>query len=233
MEILDEDNHIIVCYKPVGILSQEDESGDIDMLRMIKGYIKEKYNKPGEVYTGLVHRLDRNTDGVMVFAKTSKAASRLSEAIKKHEFNKCYLAVVEGRFKYKNATGVLEDKLSKDERNKKSFVDKNGKPSKLEYTVLDIIKKDNQEYSLIKVKLLTGRHHQIRVQFSSRGFPLYGDIKYGSSNEIGNQYALSCYYLSFIHPTLKELREYFYFKPNHIFKCFYQNDDFLEYYKLK
>ena len=144
-------------------------------------YLKEKYNKPGNVYLGLVHRLDRPVSGIMVFAKTSKSASRLSKQIADKEFKKTYYAVIKGNLKEKD---TLVDYLAKDNKKNISFVttkDK-GKYSKLDYTITD--KVDN--LNLVKINLETGRPHQIRVQFSSRGFPLYGDIKYGNKNELGN-----------------------------------------------
>lgn len=177
LEILYEDNHIIVALKPYNIPSQSDKTNDVDMLSLVKEYIKEKYQKPGDVYVGLVHRLDRPVGGVMVFAKTSKAASRLSESIRNKSFSKTYLAVVNGRFDDTN--GVLEDYLWKDEALNMSKVvskdKKNAKLARLTYKVL-VTEKD---LSLVKINLETGRHHQIRVQFSNAGHSLYGDQKYG------------------------------------------------------
>ena len=141
VKILYEDNHLLVVVKPAGIPSQADKTGDEDMLTILKEYIKEKYNKPGEVYLGLVHRLDRMTSGVMVFARTSKAASRLSKNIREGDFKKRYLAVVNGHMKIENKAVVLENYLVKDERNNVSKVCnkdvKNAKLASLEYTVLD------------------------------------------------------------------------------------------------
>ena len=155
MEILYEDNHIIVVNKPQGVASQPDSTKDEDMLTMLKKYVKEKYNKPGNVYLGLVHRLDRPVGGVMVFAKTSKAASRLSEEVRNKTFKKRYLAVVDGNFKEKS--GILEDYLYKDERNNISKVvnkeKKNSKLAKLEYEVLNY--DDKRELSLVKINLFT------------------------------------------------------------------------------
>ena len=199
LEILYEDNHVIVVYKEANILSQSDDTKDKDLLTIIKEYIKEKYNKPGNVYVGLVHRLDRPVEGVMVFAKSSKAASRLSEQIKKKEFNKHYLAIINGILPEKK--GEFRDKLLKQE-NGNTIVSKDGKESILEYEVLK--EKDNK--SLVRIKLITGRHHQIRVQFSSRGYPLVGDQRYG--NKDNKQICLCSYQLSFIHPTTKELLKF-------------------------
>lgn len=196
--ILYEDNHIIVVEKKINIPVQEDESKDEDLLTIIKKYIKDKYNKPGNVYLGLVHRLDRPVGGVMVFAKTSKAASRLSDQVRTHQISKKYYAVVEGKL---NKEGTLKDKLFKDSKNNIVRVDKNGKDSELSYKLVNT--KDN--LSLVDIDLKTGRSHQIRVQFSSRNNPLYGDQKYNKGAKVGQQIALFAYSLSFYHPTTKEL----------------------------
>ena len=205
--VLYEDNHVIVVVKEPNILSQEDSTKDKDLLTMVKEYIKEKYYKPGNVYLGLVHRLDRPVGGVMVFARSSKAASRLSESIKKHEgFEKSYLAVVNGILKEKK--GTFKDYLLKKEDGNTIVTDKtHGKESILNYEVLS--EKDNM--SLVKIDLVTGRHHQIRVQFASRKHSLYGDARYGEYN--GESICLWAYKISFIHPTTKEKKE-FVFLPN-------------------
>ena len=199
LEILYEDNHIIVVVKPFNILSQSDDTKDIDMLTLIKSYLKEKYNKPGNVYLGLINRLDRPTGGIMVFAKTSKAASRLSEQIRLNLFTKKYLAIVNGYFDEK--VGVLEDYILKKEDNS-SVISNLGKYAKLEYEVL----KEKSNLSLVNILLHTGRHHQIRVQFASRNHPLYGDQRYGKKDL--KQLALFAYYLSFNHPVTKEKLEF-------------------------
>ena len=199
LEILYEDNHIIVVVKPFNILSQSDDTKDIDMLTLIKSYLKEKYNKPGNVYLGLIHRLDRPTGGIIVFAKTSKAASRLSEQIRLNLFTKKYLAIVSGYFDEK--TGVFEDYILKKEDNS-SVISNLGKYAKLEYEVL----KEKSNLSLVNILLHTGRHHQIRVQFASRNHPLYGDQRYGKASK--KQLALFAYYLSFNHPVTKEKLEF-------------------------
>lgn len=203
MKVIYEDNQIIVVEKEPNIPSQKDKTGDIDMLTMVKQYIKEKYNKPGEVYLGLVHRLDRPVGGVMVFARTSKSASRLSEQVRNKIFKKRYLAVVDG--KIKNIKGTLEDYLYKDERNNISkVVDKNKKNSKLaklDYEVLDYDEKRN--LSLVKIILYTGRHHQIRVQFANFKHSLYGDQKYGVRGK-QKQIRLWAYELEIEHPVKKE-----------------------------
>ena len=198
INVLYEDNHIIVVEKKINIPVQEDDSKDKDLLTIIKEYLKEKYNKPGNVYLGLVHRLDRPVGGVMVFAKTSKAASRLSDQVRTHKIEKKYYAVVEGKLKDE---GVLKDKLLKDSKTNMVRVDSKGKDAELSYKVIS--RKDN--YNLVDIDLKTGRSHQIRVQFSSRGNPLYGDQRYNKNAKVGQQIALFAHSLSFYHPTTKEL----------------------------
>lgn len=203
LKVIYEDNHIIVVEKIPNVPSQSDKTGDIDMLTMVKQYIKEKYNKPGNVYLGLVHRLDRPVGGIMIFAKTSKAASRLSDQVREKVFKKKYLAVVDG--KIENKSGTLEDYLYKDERNNISKVvnkdKKNAKLAKLDY---DVIKYDEvKKLSLVKVNLHTGRHHQIRVQLSNFGHSIFGDQKYGTRGQ-GKQIALWAYELTINHPITKE-----------------------------
>ena len=198
LNILYEDNHIIVVVKPYNVLSQGDDTNDIDMLTIIKEYLKEKYNKPGNVYLGLVHRLDRPVGGVMVFAKTSKAASRLSEEVRNNHLHKKYLAIVHGKTL---ESEILIDKISKDNKTNNSYIDlENGKESTLMYKTL-YYDKDN-DLSLVEVNLITGRHHQIRLQMSNRGYPLYADQRYGLKEK--DQIALFAYELNFIHPVTKE-----------------------------
>lgn len=199
-----EDNHIIVCYKDKGILSQKDSSNKLDMLTMLKAYIKEKYNKPGNVYLGLVHRLDINTSGVMVFAKTSKAASRLSEDIKNHKFEKKYLATIEGHI-YTLEYTKLQCKLLKSESEKKAYVDSNGQESILYYKALKNYQINNCDVCDVDIILKTGRFHQIRASFAYINHPLYGDVKYGSKNKVDSlKFPLQAYSLSFFHPITKE-----------------------------
>lgn len=222
LKILYEDNHIIVVVKPAGIPVQQDKTSDLDMLTIIKAYLKEKYNKPGNVYLGLVHRLDRMVGGVMVFAKTSKAASRISEYIRQKNVKKRYLAIVNGKMDVTGDVVELKDYLVKNERlNMSRVVDKSVKGSKesiLEYKVIKNFKYNNKEYSLVEIDLHTGRHHQIRVQFANISHPLYGDIKYGNKiNKVGQNLALFSYYLSFFHPTKDEYLE-FKFLPNQLEK---------------
>ena len=196
INVLYEDNHIIVVMKPANVPVCEDSSGDLDLLSMVKHYLEEKYNK-NNAFVGLVHRLDRPVGGVMVFAKTSKAASRLSDQIRKGEMKKKYYAVVMGKTLER---GIFVDKLEKDSKKNISFVSDNGKESILEYERI----KTNGEMSLVSIDLKTGRSHQIRVQFSHHGFPLYGDQKYNKKANMHTQIALFAYSLSFLHPTLKK-----------------------------
>lgn len=203
LNILYEDNHIIVVLKPQNVLSQGDSTTDKSLLDMVKEYIKQKYNKPGNVYVGLVHRLDRPTGGVMVFAKTSKSASRLSEQIKNKQFTKKYLAVVVGEPKYKASR--LEHFLKKDEKSNVVTVVPRGvdgaKQAVLEYKVISSLNK----VSLLDVQILTGRSHQIRVQLAQIGCPVFGDVKYkGDTLAKGHNLALWAYELSFLHPTTKQ-----------------------------
>ncbi len=200
LNILYEDNHIIVVEKPRNILSQSDITKDLDLLTIVKQYIKEKYHKPGKVYLGLVHRLDRPVGGVMVFAKTSKAAARLSDQIKNHKIEKKYLAIVHGKLSPK---GTFIDKLEK-LSNGTTIISDKGKESELSYKVKKYRKKEN--LSLVEISLKSGRHHQIRVQFSSRGHALYGDQKYGQQEK--ENIALFAYYLKFYHPTTKKLMQF-------------------------
>lgn len=213
ISMLYEDNHLLVVEKPVNIPVQEDSSGDLDLLTTLKNDIKIRFKKPGDVYLGLVHRLDRPVGGVMVFAKTSKAASRLSDVIRKNQLERNYLAIVRGTPKEKQ--GVLEHYLFKDTKKNKvhsvSANHKGGKKASLEYEV----KESKDGLSLLSIQLHTGRSHQIRVQLSEFGFPLYGDQKYGQHvNKPGQQIALWASSLAFPHTTTKEIHTYVSQPPN-------------------
>ena len=197
INIIYEDNHLLVVEKPINIPVQEDKSKDKDLLSMLKEYIKSEYNKPGNVYLGLVHRLDRPVSGIMVFAKTSKAASRLSNQVRENKFIKIYNAVVMNKI---NKSGRLEDYLLKDTKKNIVSVNEKGKLCILNYKRLDY--KDGM--SLVEIKLETGRSHQIRVQMSHNGNPLYGDQKYNKKAKVGEQLALFAKRLEFDHPTTKE-----------------------------
>ncbi len=200
--ILYEDNHIIVVLKPQNIPSCEDESKDKDMLTMVKEYIKTTYNKPGNVYVGLVHRLDRPTGGVMVFAKTSKAASRLSEGMKTGDFEKKYLTVLASIPKEEKAT--LTHYMKKNSVNNMVYVcgatTEGARLAELDYNVLQKV----NGLALTEVRLHTGRSHQIRVQMSTIGCPVYGDMRYGGEKAKKGYLSLWAYYLSFSHPVTKE-----------------------------
>ena len=197
INIIYEDNHLLVVEKPINVPVQEDDSKDLDFLNMLKDYIKKRDKKLGNVYLGLVHRLDRPVGGVMIFAKTSKCASRLSEQVRNRTFKKTYYAIVEGKLEHK-ATFI--DKLLKDEKNNIVKVDSRGKEAILNYEVIDY----KYGLSLVKINLETGRSHQIRVQFSSRNHPLYGDQKYNTKSKAGEQIALFSNSITFLHPITKE-----------------------------
>ena len=198
--ILFEDNHLLVAVKPPNVPSQADPSGDPDMLTLLKGYIREKHGKPGEVYLGLVHRLDRPVGGVMVFARTSKAAARLSESVRTGGFEKEYLAVVCSQ----PSGGRLVHWLKKNPRTNMSAAVPEGTPGslrcELEYEVLA----GDGELSLCKIRLLTGRSHQIRVQMAATGHPLWGDARYNPASRPGQQIALWAHKLAFPHPVTRE-----------------------------
>ena len=203
LKVLYEDNHIIVVEKPVNIPSQGDKTGDTDLLTMVKEYLKEKYQKPGNVYVGLIHRLDRPVGGVMVFAKTSKAAARLSEQVREKQFQKTYLVICNG--KMETNKGELQDYLWKNEqKNTSKVVKKETKNSKLAILEYEVLKYEPEiNLSVLKILLHTGRHHQIRVQLSSRNHSIYGDQKYGGRGH-GKQIALWAYQLVLQHPITKE-----------------------------
>lgn len=203
IKILFEDNHIIVAVKPYGLLSQADITGDDDILTELKKYIKDKYSKPGNVFVGLVHRLDKNVGGVMVFAKTSKAAARLSKQIQAHKFAKTYLAVVQGEIKESSMT--LKHYLVKSEEERRSVAHNsevpNSKYAELSFQVKEI--EDNM--SLIEVALKTGRAHQIRVQLSTIGHPIVADKLYIQGvRDSNNPIALWAYKLAFTHPVTQQ-----------------------------
>lgn len=200
MKVLYEDNHLICVEKPVNMPVQADVSGDMDLLTSIKQFIKKRDHKPGNVFLALVHRLDRPVGGAMVFAKTSKAASRLGKELQQRRIQRTYMAVVHG--KTKNSQQALTHYLYKDRKHNQSRVVDPDHP-KSKKAVLNYRRLAHQSaYSLIQVGLVTGRSHQIRVQMASIGHPLYGDQKYGAKvNQVGQQIALWASHLKFKHPT--------------------------------
>ncbi len=209
--VLYEDNHILVVLKPQNIPAQEDESGDTDLLNILKEYIRVKYDKQGNVYLGLVHRLDRMTGGIMVFAKSAKSAARLTEAFKNHEVDKSYLAVLCGTPKAKE--GVLVNYLKKNPLNNTVYVatevTDGAKRAELSYKVLAT----TPLTSLVKVDLKTGRSHQIRVQMSAINTPVFGDARYGGNKYGKHNLALWAYRLCFYHPVTKDKMIFMVYPP--------------------
>lgn len=202
LTVLYEDNHIIVVLKQQNVASCPDESKDENLLDRIKNYLKVAYNKPGNVYVGLVHRLDRPTGGVMVYAKTSKAAARLSDGLQHGDFEKKYLSVLCGTFETER--GTLTDYLKKNTVNNMTYIctgsEEGAKQASLDYKVLQ----ERDKYTLAEIKLHTGRSHQIRVQMAGVSHPVFGDMKYGGVNAQKGKLALWAYSLSFTHPVIKE-----------------------------
>ncbi len=203
IKILFEDNHLIAVYKPAGILVQGDKSGDISLMEEVKSYLKRKYDKPGNVFLGLIHRLDRNVDGIVLFAKTSKGASRLSEQFRNHTIKKEYHAWVHGLLKDKK--GVLINYIEHDENQNYSKVfDNERHGSDMAELSYELIKTEG-EFSLLKIILKTGRHHQIRAQLSHIKHPIVGDSKYGSNISLPEKkIALTATSLTFETATTKE-----------------------------
>ena len=203
MKVLYEDNHIIVVNKASSEIVQGDRTGDKPLSEMVKEYLKEKYNKPGNVFCGVTHRLDRPTSGIVVFAKTSKALSRLNNMFRDDEVEKIYWAIVQDR--PKSDTGTLTHYLKKDSRRNKSLAynteRRNTRKAILHYSL--VAQSDN--YFMLEVNLETGRHHQIRVQLSKIGCPVKGDLKYGAKRSNGDgSISLHARRISFVHPVSKE-----------------------------
>ncbi|GAB4075176.1 RluA family pseudouridine synthase [Barrientosiimonas marina] len=228
ISILYEDNHVLVVEKPVNMPVQGDQSHDRDLLTMLKDDLKIRYQKPGNVYLALVHRLDRPVGGVMVFAKTSKAASRLSDSLRRGAFEKHYLAVVRGHPPH--SSGTLEDFLLKDHSENKVHVaspqTKGAKKAVLDYEVVG----QHDGLHLLAIHLHTGRPHQIRVQLAASGCVIYGDQKYGQKvNSPGQQLALWSHTLAFEHPTRKDMLGHESWPPAdypwHLWPNFVKGDD--------
>jgi 23S rRNA pseudouridine1911/1915/1917 synthase len=203
MTVLYEDNHIIIVNKAVSEIVQGDKTGDKPLSEIVKEYLKEKYNKPGNVFCGVTHRLDRPTSGIVVFAKTSKALARLNDMFKNKEINKTYWAIV--KEVPKQAEGTLKHYLVRNEKQNKSYAydseKPNSKPAVLHYKLIA----RSDKYNMLEVDLETGRHHQIRCQLAKMGCPIKGDLKYGAdrSNPDGG-ISLHARKISFIHPVSKE-----------------------------
>jgi 23S rRNA pseudouridine1911/1915/1917 synthase len=203
IEVLYEDNHLIAVNKKPSQIVQEDKTGDKPLIEFVKDYIKVKYNKPGEVFLGVVHRIDRPVSGVVIFARTSKAQARLNEMLKTHEINKTYIAIV------KNKPEIESDKLSnyilRNTKQNKSYIYqkevKDSQFAELNYKLIG----SSDNYHLLEIELITGRHHQIRAQLSAIGCPIKGDLKYGAprSNEDAS-ICLHSYKMEFLHPIKKE-----------------------------
>lgn len=204
MTVLYEDNHIIAVNKTCNEIVQGDKTGDTPLSEIVKAYIKDKYNKPGEVFLGVTHRLDRPTSGVVLFARTSKALTRLNEMFKSHEkIKKTYWAIVQNAPKQPQAR--LENWLVRNEKQNKSYVVKPGtKDAKLAVLTYSVIAKSDN-YTLLEIQLETGRHHQIRCQLAAIGCPIKGDLKYGAkrSNPDGG-ISLHARKIAFIHPVSKQ-----------------------------
>lgn len=204
MNVLYEDNHIIVVNKASGEIVQGDKTGDTPLVETVRAYIKEKYNKPGNVFCGLTHRLDRPVSGVVIFAKTSKALERINNMLKNHEIKKTYWAIVKNP--PKQSEGILVNYLVRNEKQNKSYAytteKPNSKRAELNYKVIG----KSDRYTLLEVNLITGRHHQIRCQLAAMGCPIKGDLKYGfdRSNPDGS-ISLHARSVEFTHPVSKEI----------------------------
>jgi 23S rRNA pseudouridine1911/1915/1917 synthase len=225
-EILYEDNHIIVVNKPSGMLSQGDASGDDSLLDILKLYVKKKYNKEGEAFVGLVHRLDMPVSGVMVFARTSKAARRFHSEIISGNMQKFYLAVVEKEMPDDNKWHRLENFLRRERDITKIAAKESLDTQRADLNYITI--SSSKEFSMLLIKLGTGRKHQIRAQFSAMDAPVAGDKKYGSRIEYKNSILLCSVFLSFTHPTLKERMNFYSPPPERFNKTIQYNPESLK-----
>lgn len=204
MNVVYEDNHIIIVNKQSGEIVQGDKTGDTPLSDIVKQYIKEKYNKPGNVFLGVVHRLDRPVSGLVVFAKTSKALSRLNEMFRTGDVHKTYWAIVKKNDIAPEAT--LTDWLTRNERQNKSYAHNREVPGAKKAVLSYKVRSMSDNYMLLEVRLMTGRHHQIRCQLAHMGCPIKGDLKYGSprSNPDGS-ISLMSRRVEFVHPVSKEI----------------------------
>lgn len=203
MRVVYEDNHIIIVEKQPGEIVQGDKTGDSPLSDAVKAYLKEKYNKPGNVFCGVVHRIDRPVGGLVIFAKTSKALARLNEMLKKGEIHKTYWALVEGS--PAKSEGTLENYLVSNGRINKTFIAKADDPEAKKAVLKYHVVATGDRYSILEVNLLTGRKHQIRCQLANAGNPIKGDLKYGAkrSNRDGS-ISLQAHKIEFIHPVSKQ-----------------------------
>jgi len=201
--ILYEDNHLIAVNKLPSEIVQGDKTGDVPLSEDVKQYIKQKYNKPGNVYLGVIHRIDRPASGVVVFARTGKALTRMNELVKERKIEKKYWAIVKN--KPENDKGELRNFLLKNEKKNKSFVVESKKEGAKEAILTYCLINESRDYKLLEINLLTGRHHQIRAQLSAIGCPIKGDLKYGfdRSNKDAS-ISLHARSVSFIHPVTKQ-----------------------------
>ena len=202
MNVVYEDNHIIIVNKQSGEIVQGDKTGDTPLSDIVKQYIKDKYNKPGNVFLGVVHRLDRPVSGLVVFAKTSKALSRLNEMFRTGDVHKTYWAIVKKNDIAPEAT--LTDWLTRNERQNKSYAHNREVPGAKKAVLSYKVRSVSDNYMLLEVRLMTGRHHQIRCQLAAMGCPIKGDLKYGAqrSNPDGSISLLS-HKVEFVHPVSK------------------------------
>ena len=204
LDILYEDNHCIAVFKAARVLTAGDRTGDVSLLEMVKQYLKDKYRKPGNVYVGLVHRLDRPVSGVVLFARTSKALSRLNEQVRDQEIQRIYIAEVEGILPAKE--GRLDHYLIHGDHRAVVATEKNkeAKHARLTYQVIRFL----PHTTVVSIELETGRYHQIRAQFSATGHPVVGDKRYGAKSGDGEEIHLHCAKLAFEHPVTKEVQAF-------------------------
>lgn len=202
LEILYEDNHVLAIAKPAGSLSTHFQGDEETLDRLVKQYLKEKYQKPGNVFLGIVHRLDRLTSGVLLFARTSKAAARLSEQFREGTIEKIYWAVVEGQLK--NPAGSFEDWLRKDQEEGRVLVVEPRSPGAKQALLHYEVKAQHGAFSWLEVRPQTGRTHQLRVQLAYRGHPIFGDARYGSVHVLDHAIGLHARSLTFLHPIRNE-----------------------------